>query len=187
MKNYILVFFAFFLLTGCDQEKKNQNLLLQKTEKELDSVLKTMIIFGPDLNSRDVNIEIMIIKEVPEGTTDLNDYIQLFNEGESYGSLIGKPNEFTSNVFADRRVKWKGKKFGTLDKPKIKKIIYKKGYHLTDTTNISQNPNEVERRIKSGNSLKEGDTESYSIVIEIGNGNQKITDTIDPIIRYHPD
>ncbi|MCA0933321.1 hypothetical protein LCM02_12735 [Lutimonas saemankumensis] len=191
MKNYLLVLFAFLLLAGCDQGKKQQNLLLQKTQ-ELDSVLNVMEIFSPDLTPRDVTIEVKLIKQLPKeyllDTININDYIQLV-EGNS-GSIIGQPQNFTVTVFAGKKVKWKGKKLPGVSgqKPRIEAITMKDD--VPDNVDLIANgtridgDNDMEFDVKQNMNL--GDKERYKIIISFGQGNKKQTTTIDPVLNYHP-
>lgn len=185
MKNYLLVLFAFLLLAGCDQSKKNQQDLLNEKTEELESVLKKMKIFGPDLTPRNVTIEVMLVTEVPKGTTDLKNYLQFYNNGDSVGSIIGRPDEFKTIVYGGRKVKWKGKKFEALKKPKIKLIKKEKGGDFLNWKgNDEPNSNdEIELEVKSKDSVSDKNDIKYSIEIDYDG----IIDTIDPILRYHED
>ena len=59
MKNYLLISLAFILLLACNGEKQHK---APSTDAELIS--------------KPVTINLMLIKEIPDGVTDLNDYIQ---------------------------------------------------------------------------------------------------------------
>ncbi len=192
MKNYLLVLFAFLLLAGCDQSKKNQQDLLNEKTEELESVLKKMKIFGPDLTPRNVTIEVRLIKKLPENvpvdSININDYIQLV-EGNS-GSVIGNPKDFTVIVYAGRTVKWKGKKLPGVSgqKPRIESIIMKG--NISNNKDIITNgrrvdgDNDMEFDVKQNMNL--GDTEHYKIMISFGQNEKKKTFEIDPKAVYHP-
>lgn len=195
MKNYLLVLFAFLLLAGCDQSKKNQQDLLNEKTKELESVLKKMEIFGPDLRKRQVTIEVVLIKELPENVPveeiNINEYIQLVEAEGKTGSIIGNPKDFTVNVFAGERVKWKGKRLPGVSgqNPRIESITMKDG--IPNNKEIITNgrrvdgDNDMEFDVKENMNL--GDKEHYKIMISFGQGKNKKTFTIDPILRYHED
>jgi hypothetical protein len=162
MKKYLLVALSFLLLLACKGEKQNP-------------------VTKAGLKSKPVTINLMLIKEIPADISDLKDYIQFYIEGDSVGSIIGKPNEFTTTVFAGNKVKWKSAK-ESINKIKIKNIILKKvpgNINILESENISQDPNEVERKVKMN--LNDGDIESYSLEIEI----EKKPYTIDPKLKYH--
>lgn len=165
MKNYILVTLAIFLLLACEVEKKDQV-----------SPEETGLISKP------VTINLMLIKEIPDDVNDLKDYIQFYIEGDSVGSIIGKPNEFTTTVFAGNKVKWKNAK-GSIKKIKIKNIILKKvpgNINILESKNISMDTaNVVERKVKKN--LKDGDIEFYSLKIEIDQKRYEI----DPKLKFH--
>jgi len=198
MKNYLLVLFAFILLVGCDQRRGNQNNELQKVEKKCDSVLEEIKKFGPNLNSRPVTIDVILIKEIPDplpkGDTIVN-YIQLV-EGNS-GSVIGNPKDYTVIVYAGQTVAWKGKKLPKVSgqKPRIDAIKKKSGEDVLepgsgtriDSTDINmEEGNDIRYRVKGKGELQNGAEEHYKIEISIGQGNKKKQYTIDPVIKYHP-
>jgi len=161
MKNYLLISLVFLLLLSCKNDKKGGD--------------------PPELKPKHVTINLMLIKEIPDDVSNLKDYIQFYVEGDSCGSVIGKPNEFTTDVFAGKKVKWKSAK-ESIHKIKVKKIIFKNvegNINILEPKNISQDPDEVERIVKE--KLNDGDIEFYSLEIEIG---QK-KDTIDPKLEYH--
>lgn len=163
MKKYLLISLVFLFLSGC--EKGQQGTVAPEGE----------------LISKSVTINLMLIKEIPDEVSNLKDFIQFYVEGDSVGSIIGKPNEFTTAVFAGKKVKWKSAK-ESIHKIKIKTIIFKDlpgNINILESGNISQDPNEVERKVK--NNLKEGDIEFYSLEIEI---DQKKY-IIDPKLEYH--
>lgn len=166
MKNYLLVLFAFLLLAGCKEAKKNE-------------------VAPPPPEPRNVTIEVMLIKKVPEGVTDLKDYIQFYNSRDSVGSIIGKPDEFTTIVYGGYKVKWKGKKFDTLKKPKIKLIKKEKGGDFLNMkgNNKPNSADEIELSVKSKDSVTDKTEIKYSIEIEI----DTISYLIDPILKWHPD
>lgn len=164
MKNYLLISLAFILLLACNGEKQ---------PKAAPAV--------PELISKPVTINLMLIKEIPDGVDDLNDYIQFYAEGDSCGSVIGKPNEFTTTVFAGKKVKWKSAK-ESIHKIKVKKLILKDvagNINILESGNISQDPDEVERKVKKD--LENGVIEIYGLEIEI----EKKPYTIDPKLQYH--
>ena len=164
MKNYLLISLAFILLLACNGEKKGP-VLPDKNE----------------LISKPVTINLMLIKEIPDDVTDLNDYIQFYAEGDSVGSVIGKPNEFTTDVFAGKKVIWKSAK-ESINKIKVKNIILKDvagNINILESGNISQDPDEVERIVKKD--LENGVIEIYGLEIEI----EKKPYTIDPKLQYH--
>jgi len=184
MKNYLLLLFAILLFVGCTNEKESiQKKNLEKAHKTIDSITKDMKNFGPDLTPKDVTIEVMLIKEVPEGATDLKDYIQFYNRGESVGSIIGKPNEFTTIVYGGKKVKWKGIKFDTLKKPKIKLITKEKGGDFINWkgNNKPSSDDEIKLHVKSKDSVTKTTDIKYTIEITI-NGT---TYPIDPILKFH--
>jgi len=192
MKNYLLILFAFVLLAGCNQSKKNQQDLPNEKTEELESVLKKMKIFGPDLTPRNVTIEVRLIKKLPENvpvdSININDYIQLV-EGNS-GSVIGNPKDFTVIVYAGRTVKWKGKKLPGVSgqNPRIESIIMKDD--ISNNKDIITNgrrvdgDNDMEFDVKQKMNL--GDTEHYKIMISFGQNEKKKTFEIDPKAVYHP-
>ena len=161
MKNYLLISLVFLLLLGCK--------CIQQGQVE------------PELESKPVTINLMLIKEIPDDVSDLKDYIQFYVEGDSVGSIIGKPNEFTADVFAGKKVKWKSAK-ESIHKIKIKKIILKDtvgNVDILDSGNISNDTDELEKKVKKN--LKDGVIEFYSLEIEI----EQKKDTIDPMLKYH--
>jgi len=169
MKNYLLISLAFLLLLACKGEKQD----LASPEAELIS--------------KHVTIYLMLINEIPDGVTDPKDYIQFYVEGDSVGSIIGKPNEFTTTVFAGKKVKWKSAQESII---KIKEIIFKKvdgNINILESGNISDDPtNDVERKVKTNDKngdieLKNGDIELYGLKIKIKNKEYEI----DPRLKYH--
>jgi hypothetical protein len=156
MKNYLLISLAFLLLLGCKSEKKDQ------------------------ASPKHVTIYLFLIKEIPDGVTDLKDYIQFYVEGEDVGSIIGKPEEFTTIVSEGDKVKWKSAK-ESIHKIKIKDIIFKPtsvSIDILESGNTSPDPDEVEKTVKKNNV---GDIEFYGLEIEIGGNPYKI----DPKLEYH--
>jgi len=163
MKNYLLIPLVFLLLLACKHEK--QNPVSPKAE----------------LTPKPVTINLMLIKEIPDDVSDLKDYIQFYVEGEDVGSIIGKPDEFTTTVFEGKKVNWKSAK-ESLHKIKVKKLIFKNiegNINILENTNISQDSTKVERKVKMN--LKDGVIEFYSLEIEI----EKKPYTIDPKLKYH--
>ena len=163
MKNYLLISLVFLLLLSCKNDKKDG-----------DQPKHQLI-------SKPVTIYLMLIKEIPDDVSDLKEYIQFYVEGNSCGSVIGKPNEFTTDVFAGKKVKWKSAK-ESLHKIKVKKLIFKNvegSINILESGNISQDPEEVERIVKE--KLNDGDIEIYGLEIEI----DKKSYTIDPKLKYH--
>ena len=163
MKNYLIIPLVFLLLLACKHEK--QKPVSPKAEP----------------TPKSVTIYLMLIKEIPDDVTDLNDYIQFYAEGDSVGSVIGKPNEFTTTVFAGKKVIWKSAK-ESIHKIKVKNIILKDvagNINILESGNISQDPDEVERIVKKD--LENGVIEIYGLEIEI----EKKPYTIDPKLQYH--
>jgi len=165
MKNYLLISLVFLLLLSCKNYKK-----------------------GGDPPAKPVTINLMLINEIPDDVTDLKNYIQFYVEGDSVGSIIGKPNEFTTEVFAENLVKWKSAK-ESIHKIKVIEIKFKEvagNVHILESENISQDPDEVERKVKTNDingdiKLKNGDIELYSLEIEI----EKKKYIIDPKLKFH--
>ena len=196
MKNYILVFFAFLLLAGCKESKKDQ----------AAPVTPSAPGFIEQLVPENVSIEVTLIKEIPEGTQlrrqDLADYLQLTvkNSNGEYGSIIGDSNsfrQFTVDVFADRTVTWKRKSLAGNgnQRPKIdsifmkernggKRIIPEQGERVNGGNQPEKDGNDLRFKVNRGN-LNKGDIENYTIRITIMGQDNPID--IDPVIRYHPE
>ena len=193
MKNYLLLLFAFLLLAGCDQKRENQNNQLKKVEKECDSVLEEVKKFGPNLNSRPVTIDVVLLKKIPDplpkGDNIVN-YIQLV-EGNS-GSVIGNPKDYTVIVFAGQTVAWKGKKLPGVSgqKPRIDAIKKKSGKDVLEpgsgtridsTDQNMEKGNDIRYRVKGKGELQNGAEEHYNIEISINGTTYKI----DPVLKLH--
>jgi len=178
MKNYLIIPLVFLLLLACKHEK--QNLVSPKAEP----------------TPKSVTINLILIKEIPDDVTDPKNYIQFYVEGDSCGSIIGKPNEFTTEVFAGKMVKWKSAK-ESFHKIKVKNIILKDtvgNVDILESGNISKDTaNVVERKVKKNKNngdpilkngdpiLKNGDIEFYSLEIEIEDKKY----IIDPKLKFH--
>ena len=186
MKNYILVFFAFLLLAGCKESKKDQ---AAPDTPPAPGFIK-------QLAPENVSIEVTLIKEIPEGTQlrrqDLANYLQLTvkNSNGEYGSIIGDSNsfrQFTVDVFEERTVTWKGKSLAGNgnQRPKIVSIVMKEngGKRIIPEQGDPVNGNDLRFKVNKG--FNKGDIENYTIRITIMGQDNPID--IDPIIRYHPD
>ena len=161
MKNYLIISLAIILLIACKNDKK--------TDPPI----------APEMENKNTFIYVRLIKEIPNDTViNIYDYIQLF---DSHGNFAEKTEIklFTSTAYSGKKVKWRSAK-NSVEKVKIKKIIKKSGEDILENGNISQDPDEVVRKINKN--LKKDDEEHYSIDIEINNEKY----TIDPKLRYHP-
>ena len=193
MKNYLLLLFAFLLLAGCKESKKDQ----------VPSIAPAAPGFIKQLAPENVSIEVTLIKEIPEGTQlrrqDLANYLQLTvkNSNGEYGSIIGDSNsfrQFTVDVFADKTVTWKGKSLAGNgnQRPKIdsifmkernggKRIIPEKGERVNGGNQPEKDGNDLRFKVNKG--FNKGDIENYIIRITIMGQDNPID--IDPVLKYH--
>ena len=173
------------MLAGCKEAKKNE---------VAPAAPDSPVLGPPPLEPKNVTIEVVLLQELPEDLPEeeIVNYIQLV-DGNS-GSVIGYPTNFTVSVFAGKKVKWKGKKLPGVSgqKPRIDSISMKvgipnnvdlveNGQRINDE---NQQDNDLEFTVKSN--LNPGDMEHYKIVISFGQGNNKKSFPIDPILNWHP-
>jgi len=187
MKNYLLLVFAFLLLAGCKEAKKNEVAPIAPAAPILAPPPPPPLVRG------NVTIEVMIVREIPDNITqdEIANYIQLYvdNQNGKYGSILGNPSEFTVDVFSNSWVKWKGRTLQGISgaNPKI------------DSINMKDRPNNINilengRRTGPNNDLEfdvlesgvqEDSKEYYNIFIKVRIGNEWKQFTIDPILKFH--
>lgn len=191
MKNYLLVLFAFLLLAGCKEAKKNEVAPVVPSEMDVNPQPTPLL---PPVPDRTV-IYVRLIEEIDSDVTNDNiyDYIQLYdNDGNVSQSNRNSIENFTSPIYSGKKVKWK-KSEKSMQKIHVKRIIRKKKEdpELLDPGNESGNSSEVVRSVKTGKI--DGAKEHYKIVIRVKmpkdvdeNDDKWKEFIIDPVIRYHP-
>ena len=192
MKNYLLVLFAFLLLAGCKEAKKNEVAPAAPATPTAPSADdENPQQFVPD---RTV-IYIRLIEEIGPDVTNINiyDYIQLYdNDGNESQSNKQSIENFTSPIYSGRRVKWKNSN-KSMQKIHVKTIIRKNQSdpELLVPGNESGNNSEVERKVRTGQN--DGAREHYAIEIRVkmpGDDDQNDkkwkTFKIDPVLEWHP-
>jgi hypothetical protein len=188
MKNYLLLLFAFLLLAGCKEAKKNE-------VAPVDPTAPLLAPPPPTLVRENVTIEVMIVREIPDNITqdEIVNYIQLYvaNQNGKYGSILGNPSEFTVDVFSNFWVKWKGKKLNGIPgaNPKIDSIKMKDragNVNILDGNGRRTGPNNNDLEFDVLNSgVQEDSKEYYNIFIKVRIGNEWKQFTIDPVLKYH--
>ena len=138
-------------------------------------------------NKGNTFIYVQLIEEIPKSMPDdktIYNYIQLFdNHGNFAINNETSIKSFTSPVFKGNKVKWKNATSNRKNRIKFLQINLKivgDSKDLLKGQYTSSDGAEIVGEVK-GSNLLSGDTETYSIKIEV---NEK-TYTIDPVLEYH--